>query len=171
MARISRTIKTARPAARRRAKVGTITKLSKTPAKARATRKPATTAKRGSVGRAAAPKVSKDELRAEVERLTRANVNLRAKNKEADREAKSAAARIAELEDQVARLGQQMAPQPSGAGEGEVAPAPKTRRGPRRRKIDPGDAVPPEVAVEQAESPDPEAETARENLEEHFGGK
>src|ERR1700739_978943 len=149
MAPISRTKKTTKPAAKRRGQVRTIAKLSKSPAKARATHKPATAAKRGSAGRAAVPKVSKDELRAEVERLTRANANLRAKNKEADWETKSAGARIAELGGQVALLEQQGATQRSGAGEGEVAPAPKSRRGGRRRKIEPGDAVPPGVAVEQ----------------------
>src|SRR6185437_2182726 len=50
------------------------------------------------------PKLSKDELRAQVEKLERANATLRAKGREANRVAKSSAARIAEMEGEVARL-------------------------------------------------------------------
>jgi hypothetical protein len=41
----------------------------------------------------------------------------------------------------------------------------------QRREIDPGDAVPPGVAVEEPAALDLEAETALENLEEHLGGQ
>src|ERR1700750_2578075 len=57
----------------------------------------------------AAPKLSKDELRARVEALERANATLRAKNRDANRAAKTVAARIAELEDQVAQLEKRVA--------------------------------------------------------------
>ena len=58
--------------------------------------KPAAMPKRAPV--AAAPKVSKDELRAQVEKLELSVAALRTKNREANRAAKTAAARIAELE-------------------------------------------------------------------------
>jgi hypothetical protein len=118
-----------------------------------------------------APKLSKDELRTQVEKLERANANLRAKNREGSREAKTTAARIAELAEQVARLEKQLAEQAAAAGGDRAALAPKGRRQIRHREIDPGDSVPPGVAVEEPAPPDLEAETARENLEEHLGGE
>ena len=66
--------------------------------------KPPATAKRGSVVTPAPPKLSKNELRAQVERLEDANATLRAKRKEANLTAKASAARIAELEAQVGEL-------------------------------------------------------------------
>jgi hypothetical protein len=51
-----------------------------------------------------APAVSKDELRAQVEKLELLVATLRAKSRETNRAAKAATARIAELEDQVAKL-------------------------------------------------------------------
>lgn len=111
----------------------------------------------GASVRSAKPKLSKDELRARVEKLERANATLRAKNRESTRAAKEAAARIAELEDEVARLRREQ--------DNATRPA---RRPRSRRELDPGDAVPPGVAVEEPASPDLEAETARENLEHHL---
>ncbi len=117
------------------------------------------------------PKLSKEELRAQVENLERANANLRTKNRAGSRQAKTMAARIAELEEQVARLETQLVAQAAtGGGEG-ATPAPKGRRRIRHREIDPGDAVPPGVAVEEPAPLDLEAETARENLEKHLGGE
>ena len=55
--------------------------------------------------------LSKDELRAQVEKLERANATLRAKSRETNRAAKSAAARIAEFEGEVARLEKKAASQ------------------------------------------------------------
>jgi hypothetical protein len=75
---------------------------------AKATKAPA--APPGRAASPAIPKPSKDELRALVEKLEATNATLRTKNREANRAAKTAAARIAELEDQVARLEQQAAP-------------------------------------------------------------
>jgi nitrogen fixation protein len=89
---------------------------------------------------------SKDELRARVEQLERANTTLRANNREVNRAVKTAAARIAELEDQVAQLEQQVA-QPS-------APARAKRQ---RREVD--DSVPPRVAVQEPVALDEDAET------------
>jgi chromosome segregation ATPase len=133
---------------------------AKTPAKrpkAPAASKPIQTA-----AASAAPKLSKDELRARVEALEQANATLRAKNRDANRSAKTAAARIAELEDQVAQLEKQMTsaqPKPKRS-----APSPRKRR----REIDPGDAVPEGVAVQEPAPLDEEAETALENLTENL---
>jgi chromosome segregation ATPase len=134
------------------------------PAKAaRATLAP----KRVTVAPSPAPKVSKDELRAQVDKLDRANATLRAKNREATREAKRAAARIAELEVQLARLEEQLATLTASTGGVETDRKRKTG-GARSHDIDPGDAVPPEVAVEEPSPPDLEAELARQNLEKHL---
>lgn len=117
-------------------------------------------------------KVSKDELRAQGEKLERANGLLRSKNREANRAAKVAAARIAELEGQVADLEKRAAAAttPVQPSETAIGTPVKSGRGKRRdRVIDPGDAVPPGVAVQQpAPPPDAEATKARENLEKHL---
>jgi hypothetical protein len=110
-----------------------------------------------------APVVSKDELRAQVEKLERTNATLRAKGRQATKAAKTAAARIAELEEEVARLEKQIASQ--GASAKRSAKRSEARG---RRSIDPGDAVPPGIAVAEPEAPDQEAEKALENLEEHL---
>ena len=137
------------------------------PAKAaRATSAP----KRATVAPSPAPKVSKDELRAQVDKLERANATLRAKNREATREAKRAAARVAELEDQLARLERQLATRTASAEGVETDRKRKTGRA-RSQDIDPGDAVPSWVAVEEASPPDLEAELARQNLEERLRGE
>jgi hypothetical protein len=114
------------------------------------------------------PKLSKDELRAQVEKLGRTNANLRAKNREASREAKTSAARIAELEEQVVRLEKQLVTQAAGAGDDQAALEPKGHQA-RHREVDPGDSVPPGVAVEEPAPLDLEAETALASLEEHLG--
>ena len=80
--------------------------LAKAKAKVAAAKKPAAAAK-PSVTPARA--LSKDALRAQVEKLERANTALRTKNREANRAAKLAAARMAELEGEVARLQTQLA--------------------------------------------------------------
>jgi len=173
MARVARTPKTTRPAAKgrkqsRRPVAATAT--TRTKAKGPATTRTAATSK--GAGTALAPtKVSKDELRARIEKLERANAALRAKSRDAVREAKTAAARIAELEDQVAWRDEQLAAQGTAAGHGQPSSPPKGRRRAQRREVDPGDTAPPEVAVEGSTQPDPEAETAQENLEEHLEGK
>ena len=96
-----------------------------------------------------------------LEELERTNATLRTKSREANRAAKTAAARIAELEDQVGRLEEQAAPPPATApakrGPKRAAPVRNKRQ---RRGVDPGDAV----AVEEPAPLDESAETARENL-------
>jgi hypothetical protein len=125
--------------------------------------------KRAPAALSQASKLSKDELRAQVEKLERANATLRAKSRETNRAAKSSAARIAELEGEVARWEKKVAAQAAAAR----GPKPRTPASSKRRSsdIDPGDAVPPGVAVEEPAPLDAEAEAARENLEEQLGGE
>jgi hypothetical protein len=113
----------------------------------------------------ATPKPSKDELRALVEKLEAGNATLRTKNRDANRAAKIAAARIAELEDQVAQLEKRAAPPPpASAKKSSAKPVAPVRGKRQRRAVDPGDAAPSGVAVEEIE-PD-ETETTSENQEE-----
>ncbi len=119
------------------------------------------------------PPPSKGELRAQIESLATANAALKAKGREANRAAKAAVRRIAELEEQVAQL-QAEAAQPTAPPAPPVAEAKIVRRGrsPGRRKgIDPGDAVPPGVAVQDPEPLNEEAIAARDALEENFSGR
>jgi hypothetical protein len=116
------------------------------------------------------PKLSKDELRVQVEKLEHANAMLRTKSREANKTAKTAAARIAVLEDQVARLEANSVPQ-TAPSKLAPKPSPSGRRTRRSRDIDPGDAVPPGIAVQDPAPLDEGAETALENLKEHLGGE
>lgn len=146
-----------------------------TPALKAATRSPAkprTAAPESSASKATtakppserAPVVSKDELRAQVEKLERTNAALRAKGRDANKATKAFTARIAELEDEVTRLEKQVASQAASAKRSA-----KKSGARERRDIDPGDAVPPGVAVAEPESLDEEAKEALGNLEEHLG--
>jgi hypothetical protein len=171
MARRAKTTKTAKPAARGRKAGHPAASVKRPTKKAARTAKRAVSAaspKRTPRTTPSAPKLSKDELRAQVDKLERANANLRAKNREASREAKATTARIAELEKQVVRLEKQFVAQTARAGDDRAALAPKGRRA-RHREIDPGDSVPPGVAVEEPAPLDLETETALANLEEHLG--
>src|SRR3954447_13126376 len=93
-----------------------LAKVPAKPVKAPATKPPRTAAL------SAAPKLSKDELRERVEALERANAALRTKGRDANRAAKAAAVRIAELEDQVAQLEKRLA---------SAQPKPKSSAPPR----------------------------------------
>lgn len=136
-----------------------ITKPVKAAAKASASKTP--TAKAPAER---APLASKDELRAQVEKLEQTVATLRTKSREANRAAKTASARIAELEEKVVTLEKQVASQAAGAKWSATRSA-----GRKSRDIDPGDAVPEGVAVQEPEPMDEEAEKALENLEEHLG--
>ena len=130
----------------------------------------ATAPKRTPAALPRAPKLSKDELRAQVEKLERANATLRAKSRETNRAAKLAGARIAELEGEIARLEKKVASQAAAATRGAK---PKTAAFGKRRSsdVDPGDAVPPGLAIQEPAPLDAEAEAARENLEERLVGE
>ncbi len=125
--------------------------------------KTASAPRSGAASRASAgPKLSKEELRVQVEKLERTVASLRAKNRELKRASGADAGRAEELERTVARLERRLnAQEPQGE-----APA---RRGGRRRKsaeIDPGDAVPPGVAVEEPEEPSEEDRRVLDHLNE-----
>lgn len=166
MARIAKATKTtARPAAPRRKPGRPAAVAQKPPVKAT---QAAVAPKRTPVAAPPARKVSKDELRAQVEKLEGTVATLRTKSREANRAAKTAAARISELEGQVAQFEKNAASELALA-KGGPKPSSPVRSGRRSKGIDPGDAVPPGVAVEEPAALDQEAETARENLEEHLG--
>jgi hypothetical protein len=67
-------------------------------------------------------------------------------------------------------LEKKAASQAAGATRGAK---PRTFASSKRRssEIDPGDAVPPGVAVEEPAPPDAEAEAARESLDDQLGGE
>ena len=113
------------------------------------------------------PKPSKGELRAHIEKLEAANAALRAKSRETNRAAKAVNKRIAELEAEVAQL-QEHTARPVAAPKTEKVV--RRARQPRGREIDPGDAVPPGVAVLEPEPLDAEAEAARDALEDKLSG-
>jgi hypothetical protein len=118
---------------------------------------------------AAAPtlKLSKDELRVQVEKLERANATLRAKSREVNRTAKAATARIAELEEIVARLEQKAAPATPAKVEKATAKPSRVKR--QSGKGGPDATVPLGVATQEPEPRDDEEETAQESLEEQLG--
>jgi hypothetical protein len=96
---------------------------------------------------AAAPalKLSKDELRVRVEQLERTNATLRAKNREANRTAKTATAWITELEEMSPGLLKQVASQTPSTKEEQAA---KTSRAKRKSPgVDRGHSGPAGVAA------------------------
>ena len=106
-----------------------------------------------------------------TERLEVANAALKAKGREASRAATLAQRRIAELEAQVEQLqGEAAKPVVPSAFDAEVKANRRGRPPGRKKDVDPGDGVPPGVAVEEPEPMDPEAEAARNALEENLSG-
>lgn len=180
-ARIASTVKTPAGGARRGRPPGSTsakTTATAKPAKGRQPAVPTPAATRRTAAAAVpAPKVSKDELRAQVEKLERTVATLRARSRDAVRAAKQAAARIEELEAELAAKPAATAAQPARRASKPVAKAdapvaPRKTRARRGQALsddrDPGDAVPPEVAVAEPEPMDEEATTAFENLQAHL---
>lgn len=169
MARASKTIPAGKPATSARKPAAS----SKAAASSKGRPAPKAAAARKAVAAVPVAKVSKDELRVQVEKFELAHATLRAKSRDMGRAAKAANARIAELEAEVAQLRAQAdraaaaAKRVKPASLKPASSAPKSRR----REIDPGDAVPPGVAVEEPEPMDEEAEAARDALEEHLSGE
>jgi hypothetical protein len=124
--------------------------------------------KRATVAAAPALKLSKDELRVQVETLERANATLRAKNREVNRTAKAATARIAELEENVARLTKKAALQTPPRANGEQAAKP-SRAKRQSRGVDRDNALPAVVADQEPAPLDEDGEAALENREEQLG--
>jgi hypothetical protein len=116
----------------------------------------------------AAPKLSKDELRAQVAKLEGSNATLKAKSRDMKRTIKAANNRIAELETEIAELREQAAATQAAAKPIKEAKAPLAAREPRKATVDPGGGVPPGVAVEEPQPSDEEAQAARDALEEHL---
>ncbi len=167
MARVAKPTKATKPAAGKRKPGRPSAQAAKPASKATKAAKPTKAAaapKRASAVAAPAPKLNVTELRAYVEKLERSLATLRAKNREAGRAAKADAARIAELEQHVARREAKAAPSPAAA-ESDPKPAPAVRAKRQSRKLDPGDAVPSGVAVAEPAPLDAEAEAVREKLE------
>jgi hypothetical protein len=175
MARVAKTTKAAKPAAggRRTGRAASAAAAKPAPRTTRAAKGSASAAPRRATAPVAAPKLSKDELRTQVEKLERTNATLRAKNRETTRAGKEAAGRIAELEEQVERLEAALekarAAQAKPARTQRAADDAEQPRRRKRRQIDPGDSVPEGVAVEDPLPLDEEAQHARENLEENLG--
>ncbi len=128
-----------------------------------------------------APAMTKDALRARVEKLERANATLRSKNRELTRASQEAQDRLATVEGTLRRLERRTAaatarakpeklPEQSKEQAKETAPARKPRRrSPRAEPVaerDPGDAVPPGVAVETPEPLNESDEQVKERLED-----
>ncbi len=104
-----------------------------------------------------------------MEELETVKAALQAKGREASRAAKLAERRIAELEAQVEHLQGEAAK--TAAPVTQKGEAKRSRRGRppgRKNAIDPGDAVPPGVAVLEPAPMDAEAEAARNALEENL---
>ena len=118
---------------------------------------------------AAVPKPSKDELRAQVEALERTIAKLKLKVKVMRADARQADDRMGELEAEVSRLEGALtkASRTAPAKAAPRAAAVRARKQPAARR-DPGDGVPPGVAVQQAEPLDAEAEAALASLEENL---
>ena len=104
-----------------------------------------------------------------TEKLEAANAELKAKTRQASRAATLAQRRITELEGQVERLEAEaaMVVEPA-VPEPEVKVSRRGRPPGRKKAVDPGDAVPPGVAVEDAVPMDAEAGAARNALEENL---
>ena len=127
-----------------------------------------------------APRATRDALREQVETLERTVGRLQVRGRDAARAAKEAAARIDELEARLAAM-EDRASRPAAApsraatrgskrdAARDAAPddaePPRSRRGGRR---DPGDAVPPGVAVKEPGPMDGEAAAAFESLEDRL---
>ena len=171
MARKANTTKTTKSATRKRRPFRSVATGAKTATgkKGATRRKVSAPSKRALAMRVPAQSVSRDDLRTQVERLERDNKLLKDQSKEVAEAARAAAARIAELEDQVARLESQLHAQRADVRKEHTASSTTHRRHAHRREIDPGDSVPPGVAVEAPAPPDLETETARLNLERHLG--
>jgi septal ring factor EnvC (AmiA/AmiB activator) len=104
---------------------------------------------------AKAPVVSKDELRAQLEKAQNLIAALRTKGREAVREAKVSAAKIAELEAKVALLEKKSAAQEKSTNPVSAAAKPAKRRG---RKVpvqadDDGPIKSPDQELTEAETP------------------
>jgi hypothetical protein len=173
-----------KPAASTKAAAAPVAPTAPPPAKIKASRAaPARPAEKAAPGRptvaaptaavaARVPPPSKGELRAQIEKLEAANIALKSKSREATRAAKLAARRVVELEAEIVQLHEAAAKVVAPAEPLSPVKLPRGGRPARRSKpIDPGDGVPPGVAVQEPEPLDAEATAARAALEENLSGE
>jgi hypothetical protein len=113
------------------------------------------------------PKASKSGLKAQVETLERIVATLRAKNKESSKLAKAAAMRISEVEARLVELEERLVA--ASASALQLRGAEAIGIGSRVDDLDPGDALPPGVAVQEPARLDEGAVAALEKLEDHSG--
>lgn len=85
-----------------------------------------------------------------------------------NRACKAANNRIADFETELAELREQAARAQAAAKPVKEAKAPRAARASQNTTIDPGDAVPPGVAVEEPQPLDEEDRAARDASEEHL---
>ncbi len=165
MARAVTPIRTVKPAAKGRKQTGSAQAAGAAP-KVKGSRpgagaKPAIASKGAAATSVPLGQVSKGELRAQIEKLEQVNTKLRAKNREAGREAKLSANRIAELGKQVAQLERRLKPKATPAESPEKLSRTKTskQRGP---KVVPGGGVLSGASNADDTSLDRDAKTAGE---------
>jgi Tfp pilus assembly protein PilX len=89
-------------------------------------------------------------------------------SRDMNRAFKAANSRIADVETEIAELREQAAATQAAATPVKEARAPRAARAARKTTIDPGDAVPAGVAVEEPQPLDEEAQTAQDALEERL---
>ena len=110
------------------------------------------------------PALSKEELRTQLEKAEKTIATLRAKNREANRELKAAAARIEELEAQIAKLDKKLAAQPKVTTSAATAKKPGALQKPRKpRDVTPAPAELPGTSAEIPASAPAETETSFED--------
>lgn len=116
-----------------------------------------------------APKGQQSDIRLQLETPEREDAKSVARTAAVSEGARVTAARIAELEDRLARLQSELAVHSHDTGENPAASSTKDHRRMHRHEIDPGVAVPAGVPAEMPAPMDWEAENARMSLEKHPG--
>jgi hypothetical protein len=165
MARAVTPIRTVKPAAKARKQTGSAQAAGAAP-KVKGSQpgvgaKPAIASKGAAATSVHLGQVSKGELRAQIEKLEQVNTKLRAKNREAGREAKLSANRIAELGKQVAQLERRLKPKAAPAESPEKLSKTKTSKQ-RGLKVVPGGGVLSGASNAENTSLDRDAKTAGE---------
>ena len=122
--------------------------------------------KRQSTIATGASKNAQEALKAQIETLEKTVIAIRTKSRATEKQLQLAEARIADLEDGIQTVATDLAGVVALLQSTAVAEADAAM--PEEKEIDPGDAVPPGVAVQEPAVADAEAEEARENLEEHL---
>jgi hypothetical protein len=114
--------------------------------------------------RSATERSVRDELPARVEKLERANVTLRAAQRNSQRIAADMAERLSELQDKIDQIESTIATRGAEADPGRAADEVSGEG-----DHDPGDSVPPGVAVSEPEPPRDEDRRILEHLNEELG--